>query len=34
MNYVVKHRDSDDKWLVKGFDNDSENGTGAEKIGI
>ena len=65
MNYVVKYRDSDGKWLVKGFDNDrvscvcnskgdavsraldltrnsggsyimvySENGIGAEKIGI
>ena len=22
MDYVVKHRDSDGKWLVKGFDND------------
>ena len=23
MNYVVKYRDSDGKWLVKGFDNDN-----------
>ena len=22
MNYVVKYRDSDGKWLVKGFDNE------------
>ncbi|MCR5125787.1 MAG: DUF2188 domain-containing protein [Treponema sp.] len=65
MNYVVKYRQDDGKWLVKGFENDkvskifdvkgdavahaiylakssggsyimvySENGTGAEKIGV